>query len=195
MRQTLRSLLAAVVALGLASCTDAPSAPATSSAARWPAAGESLLGVDLGLATALTRTSALPADVVVKVRVDAAGGAFSVPGTGLRVVVPAGAVPGPTDITATALAGRAVAYEFEPHGITFAQPLQFTQELRGTNWLGLPLLDFRAVYFADRSQVDASKALIGIDEVLPLSVDVLRQQVRFDVRHFSGYGVSTGRAR
>ena len=33
-----------------------------------------------------------------------------------------------------------------------------------------------------------------LDELLPLTVDLLRLQARFDIEHFSGYIVSTGRS-
>lgn len=193
MRLSLRSVLVAVVALGLASCSDSPSAPANSTVTSWPAPGESLNSAQPLLSNALTRRKALAADVVFTARVDSAGGTFKVPGAGLVVMVPAGAVAAPMTITATAVAGRAVAFEFEPHGTTFAKPLRLTLDLHGTNWGGLPLVDFRAVYFAERSQIDPVQAVIGVNEVLPVAIDTLRQEVTFDVYHFSGYGVSTGR--
>ena len=193
MRKIAATLAAALMIGALTSCADAPTgvAPATA------ATSADLLGLG-GVSlttTALERTKVLPSDVTVRAVIDGRGGTLAIPEAGLRVVVPAGAVSGPVEFTATAIAGRAVAYEFAPHGIAFAKPLQVTQELRGTNWIGLPLLDFRAVYFEDRSQVDPLKALIQVDEVLPLSIDLLRLQARFRVDHFSGYGVSTGRVR
>ena len=129
-----------------------------------------------------------------QVRIGSEGGSFAIPEAGLRVVVPRGAVTVSTDFSATAIAGRAVAYEFEPHGTAFARPLQVTQELRGTAWVGLPLLNFRAAYFKEREQLDPLTSLLQADELLPLSVDLLRLQLRFNVEHFSGYAVSTGRA-
>ena len=109
--------------------------------------------------------------------------------------MPAGAVAVPTDFSATAVHGRAVAYEFQPHGVRFAKPLVLTQELRGTEWFGVPLLNFRAGYFSDRTKLDTENALVQLDEILPLSLDLLRLQARFNVQHFSGYVISTGRAK
>lgn len=187
----LPTILAAAVLLGaLAGCADVPSAPTTPPP---EAAGATLLGLDL--TPALRRTVPLAADLTVRARIGSEGGVLAIPGAGLRVVVPARAVAAPTDFVVTAIAGSAVAYEFAPHGLRFARPLRVTQELRGTDWIGLALLDFRAVYFEQRDQVDAVEALIDVDEVLPLSIDLLRLRAGFDVEHFSGYGISTGRSR
>lgn len=187
----LPSILAAAALLGaLAGCADAPSAP---TAPAPDAPGAALLG--LNLTPALRRSVPLAADLTARARIGSEGGTLAIPGAGLRVVVPAGAVAAPTDFAVTAIAGSAVAYEFQPHGLRFARPLRVTQELRGTDWIGLPLLSFRAVYFEQREQVDPVAALIDVDEVLPLSLDLLRLRVGFDVEHFSGYGISTGRTR
>ena len=207
MRKISAALLGALMLGTLASCSDAPTGAPSAPIESTSVSGNSdLLGLGsddglLGvgglslLTTALERSKALPSDITVRAVIDGRGGTLAIPEAGLRVVVPAGAVSVPTTFTATAIAGRAVAYEFTPHGARFARPLRVTQELRGTNWIGLPLLNFRAAYFKDRDQVDPLRALIQVDELLPLSVDLLRLQLKFEVEHFSGYGVSTGRAR
>lgn len=210
MRKLTAVLVAALMLGSLASCAESPTGVP---AAPPPSANNGLLddvlggvtggvtGGVLGLGgvslttTALERSRPLSRDITVRETIDSRGGTIAIPEAGLRVVVPAGAVDRPTEFTATAIAGRAVAYEFAPHGARFARDLRVTQELRGTNWIGLPLLNFRAAYFKDRDQVDPLRALIQVDELLPLSVDLLRLQLKFEVEHFSGYGVSTGRAR
>ena len=179
---------------GVAGCADAPvTAPATASA---PAAQEpqgALLGL-VALTPVLQRRDPLAQPITVKARIGVEGGMISIPEAGLKVVVPSGAVSSPVDFSATALAGNAVAYTFEPHGLRFAKPLQVTQDLRGTEWLGLPLLNMRAGYFKDDSQLDTQRSLVQLDELLPLTLDLLRVQARFNVQHFSGYVLSTGRA-
>ncbi len=194
MRKIVASILVAAMLGAVAGCSDAPStAPVAPSAPEASAPQGALLGL-IALTPVLQRGSALPSDITVKARIGAEGGSFAIPEAGLRIVVPRGAVSEPTDFSATAVAGRAVAYEFEPHGARFARPLQLSQELRGTEWIGLPLLNFRAAYFKDRDQLDPIKSLLKVDEILPLSLDLLRLQLRFNVEHFSGYAVSTGRA-
>jgi hypothetical protein len=194
MRKIAAALVAAL-AIGIAGCADAPTASPTAAArpAAQPAPREALLGL-VALTPALQRSTPLAADIVVRKSIGVDGGTITIPEAGLTVVVPRYAVSQPTDFTVTAIAGRAVAYEFTPEGARFARKLKVTQSLRGTEWLGLPLLNFRAVYFKDRDQVDPINSLIQVDEVLPLALDLLRLQVSFDVEHFSGYGISTGRA-
>lgn len=183
----------AVLAIGIAGCSDSrsalPTAPTVSSAAP----SQALLPRFISTSPVLRRTSPLGGDITVTARIGSEGGVLAIPSAGLRVVVPAGAVSVPTDFVATAVHGRAVAYEFQPHGVRFAKPLQVSQELRGTEWFGVPLLAFRAGYFADRAQLDAENATVRLDEILPLSLDLLRLQARFNVGHFSGYVISTGR--
>ena len=189
------TLLLAALVVGVAGCADAPTAAPAAPAA--PAAAEAprpaLLGI-VALTPVLQRSRALPADITVRASIGSEGGTIAIPDAGFKVVIPAGAVSAPVDFVATAVAGRAVAYRFDPHGIRFAKPLVATQELRGTEWIGLPLLNMRAGYFGDDSQLDAQRALVQLDEVLPLTLDLLRLQVRFRIEHFSGYVVSTGRS-
>ena len=193
MRKLAVSLLA-VLAIGIAGCSDsrstAPTAPTLTEA---PRAGL-LLGF-ISTSTTLRRTSPLGGDLTVSARIGSEGGVIAIPEAGLRVVVPAGAVAVPTNFSATAVQGRAVAYEFQPHGVVFAKPLVVTQELRGTEWFGIPILNFRAGYFSDRTKLDTEKATVQLDEILPLSLDLLRLQARFNVPHFSGYVISTGRSK
>ena len=186
------TLLVAALAVGIAGCADAPTtAPAAPATVEAPRAA--LLGI-VALTPVLQRSNALPADITVRARIGYDGGTIAIPEAGFRIVVPRGAVSEPVDFVATAAAGRAVAYRFAPHGIRFARPLVATQELRGTEWVGLPLLNMRAGYFKDDGQLDAQRALVQLDEILPLSLDLLRLQARFGIEHFSGYVVSTGRA-
>lgn len=192
MRKILVTLLAVITVGAMSGCGDAPTG--VKAPTPQPEARQALLGI-LALTPVLERARPLATDITVKARIGYEGGVIAIPEAGLRVVVPRGAVSGPVDFTATARAGNAVAYEFAPHGVRFAKPLVVTQELRGTEWIGLPLLNFRAGYFKDSEQLDTQRALVQLDEILPLSLDLLRLQVRFNVEHFSGYVISTGRSR
>ena len=141
MRSSIRRI--GVIALGLvflAGCANdrtGPTSPLNSPAAAPNAdllgSVGSLLASVLHLVTNVQRTSPLTAPISVQQLVGAAGGTLGIPKAGVTVEVPAGALSSPTLITMTARAGSAVAYDFAPHGITFAKPLVFTQSLSGTN--------------------------------------------------------------
>ena len=204
--------LALIAAVGsIAACADAPTAAPPA-----PEAPRDLFGIPIlepvtetltgtleqtttavGLplvSTTLKRTTVLEKEVVASATIGYYGGTIALPGTGLRVEIPRGAISGDAvRITARAIPGRYVAYEFQPHGLRFAQPVRLSQELAGTQWLQTNPLLMKAVYFKDGSQLDALTGLVRVDEVLPATVDVLRGRVSFQVGHFSGYAVSTGR--
>ena len=117
---------------------------------------------------------------------------LTIPEAGLTLTVPQGAVTTNTKFTATAIAGRLVAYEFEPHGTTFAKPLQFSQDLKKTSLLGSllgsALMD--GAYFTSRDQLNTTLGIGLVSEVLPAVSDLLRSRVTFPIKHFSGYLVS-----
>ena len=139
----------------------------------------------------VTRNTPLAADISVSAVIGKAGGTISIPDAGLTLVVPPGAVTSNTKFTATALAGRLVAYEFEPHGTKFAVPLQFTQDLRKVSLLGAltsPLMD--GAYFTDEDKLNQTLGIAAVTELLPATVDLLRLRVGFPINHFSGYLVS-----
>jgi len=139
----------------------------------------------------VTRSTPLANDLSVSAVIGAKGGTITIPEAGLTLVVPPGAVKNDTKFTATALAGRLVAYEFEPHGTTFAVPLQFRQDLKKTSLLAAltsPLLD--GAYFTDRDKLSDELGIALVSEVLPATTDLLHAHVSFPINHFSGYLVS-----
>lgn len=140
----------------------------------------------------LQRDVALPAAITVTQVIGSGGGRVVIPAAGLRVDFPAGALAAPTPITVTALAGRNVAYEFAPHGLTFAKPVTFRQDLEPTvltRWTA-PLVQLKGGYF--KSQADLLTRLLRaiVYELLPATTDLENMEVRFDIRHFSGYLVA-----
>jgi hypothetical protein len=147
----------------------------------------------LGLLPVLgvTRSTPLAKDITVSAVIGSKGGTITIPDAGLTLIVPANAVSKNTTFTATAVAGRLVAYEFEPHGTTFAVPLQFQQDLKKTSLLSTltaPLM--RGAYFTDRSKLNQSLGGALVTELLPATLDLLRSRVSFPIKHFSGYLVS-----
>jgi hypothetical protein len=194
------ALLGGAIALTvLGACADGPTAPAAPlQPTAQPSAG--LLGDLLGtttttLATVLTRSTPLSAPVSVAAVIGSEGGRLTVPGTGLTLTVPAGAVRTPTRFTITAPAGRGIWYEFGPSGARFDVPLVVTQELPLTllsGLLGSTKID--AVYFADGTQNESTGTAVA-KEVLPITLNATGTRATFKVTHFSGYMVSTGRQR
>lgn len=139
----------------------------------------------------VTRAQPLANDITVTAVIGKAGGKIAIPEAGLTLVVPANAVEANTTFKATAIAGNLVAYEFEPHGTTFAVPLQFTQDLRKTSLLGAlttPLMD--GAYFTDRSKLLPTTGIAFVSELRPVVVNLLKSQASFPIDHFSGYLIS-----
>ena len=172
----------------LAGCAGDATAP-TSPAAVVPKPSSALLG--LLPVRGVTRATPLANDIAVSAVIGKAGGTITSPEAGLTLVVPPNAVSADVKFTATALAGRVVAYDFQPHGTKFAVPLKFTQDLRKTSLLTTltaPLLD--GAYFADDSSIDQKTGIALVSELLPATIDLLRFRVGFDIRHFSGYLIS-----
>lgn len=140
---------------------------------------------------ALTRAAPLAIDISVSAVIGKSGGTISIPEAGLTLVVPKGAVSSDVRFTATALAGKIVAYDFQPHGTTFAVPLQFSQDLRKTSLLTTltaPLLD--GAYFTDASMLNQASGTALVSELRSATVNLLQFRASFPINHFSGYLVS-----
>jgi hypothetical protein len=205
LRRAVAGIGAVVVAALTGACADAPAAPTSLAPAAAPSLGLALgklgrFGKSDTLAVpavsrGLLRTTPLRAAVSASFVVKGAGGRFEVPGTGLSIQVPAGALPKdqPLTITVTALAGDLVAYEFEPHGTQFNKPLQLTQDLRATNWQRRLAATLDVGYFASRADVNLAQKTALVREALPTGLGLNGTHVEWDVSHFSGYMVSWGR--
>lgn len=116
-----------------------------------------------------------------------AGGTIALPERGFTLIVPPGAVASAVTFEVKALGGRAVAYEFQPHGTVFNVPLIFRQDLYYTNfgWGQSPL----GGYFRERGQVNSQTGAALVNEQLPAMV-TNGHYVEFQIKHFSGYLVS-----
>ena len=143
----------------------------------------------------LNRTTALPSDVVWSFTVGSGGGSSTNTAVGLTIRIPAGAVSAPTTITVRALAGKPVAYAFEPHGLVFNKKAYLTQDLRGTSAggvLSLPLLS--GAHFATDELVLNEDGLAVVTEIVPAIANPLSRNVTFGIGHFSGWIIATGRS-
>jgi hypothetical protein len=187
-------LVALALAFATACSPERASAPSSVQAPAAAASGD-LLGTltgTLGLTskTGLQRTTPLANPITVHQTIGEKGGILSIPAAGVTVFVPRGALRAPTVITMTARAGSLVAYDFEPHGTTFARPLIFTQRLNGTK-VGLvqaPLL--RLGYYSDPSLLGQTTALVS--DLIGGLVNVLTWTFTAPIKHFSGYIVLCG---
>jgi hypothetical protein len=146
------------------------------------------------LAAAVTRSRALRSDLTYRFTVVPDDSAtVAIPGTGLTVAVPAGAVAAPVTITVTAYAGSTLAYDFQPHGTRFLRPLVLRQALATTAYARLT--DPGAVeagYFGNAAQLHPDNTAC-VDEFLPVRVDAAGGTAEWNVEHFSGYILSSGR--
>ncbi len=124
------------------------------------------------------------------------GGTITLPTAGLTVTVPVGAIrTGTLTITVRAIAGKSVAYDFQPHGTVFAKPLTLTQDLGKTSWKQLGNVTLYGGYYP--GEVDDANSLATITESFPIRITTDAKKVvraTFDIWHFSGYVLSTGRA-
>jgi len=203
MGKALKSLATFAVVLGMTGvgCSDAPTGAALTGPDQVNAGrANGLIGGLLGTVTNLlippvTRNTPLANDVVWTFVAGPLGGASSNSALGLSIVVPPGALSSTQTITVTALAGAPVAYGFEPH-LTFAVPVVLTQNLRGTSaggLLSLPLLS-GAHFDGDRLQLTANGTAI-VSEIVPSLSSLLTKTTTFQVDHFSGWIVASGRGQ
>lgn len=184
----------ALSAIALVSCsTDAPTALPNLQQSPPQEASQDLLGGLTSLlgVNGLQRTRALALPITVSRTIGPDGGTLAIPEAGVTVTVPRGALAASTKITMTARAGTLVAYDFAPHGITFAKPLVFSQKLSGTNatLLSAPLL--KLGYYADASLLTKTGGVVS--QLLGGVVNTLSWTFTSTIPHFSGYMVSCGR--
>lgn len=202
MKASLRriSLVAASLVLFSACSSEPINAPQARVAAPTAAPSADLLGGVVGvvdvlkkliLLPGLQRTTALPSAITVTKTIGSTGGTLTIPAAGVTVTVPAGALSSPTLITMTARAGRLVAYDFAPHGITFAKPLVFSQKLQGTNasLLSAPFLQLG--YYTDPNLLTDLGGVVS--ELLGGVTNLLSWTFTGSINHFSGYMVGCGR--
>ena len=126
------------------------------------------------------------------------GGRIVLPKSGLVVTVPAGAITsGTMTIVVSSLPGKAVGYDFAPHGAKFAKPLVFTQAMGVTTWAALNKPTLYGVYHAEQIN-SATNTVLAAEGGSKMTMSTDRKtgatSGSFNVWHFSGYVVSSGRA-
>jgi hypothetical protein len=136
----------------------------------------------------LLRTTPLASDITVVKSIGIQGGTLGIPEAGVSVVIPYGALSTTTQVSMTARKGALVAYDFAPHGVTFARPLVFTQSLNGTNAGLLNSLTLKLGYYSDPSLLGETTGLVS--ELVGGLTNVLTHSFTAPVKHFSGYMLS-----
>jgi hypothetical protein len=141
--------------------------------------------------TVATRLVPLEQELSTSAVIGPAGGTLELPDAGLKLIVPKNAVASNVTFTVKALPGAMLAYEFGPHGTVFRTPLRVEQDIKQVL---LPADEsVVAGYFPDQDDLLADEVVGTINEKLPAQLDVTGSKVRFDVSHFSGYLIATGR--
>jgi hypothetical protein len=187
-----RLVLAALAVAVATACSEAPDSKLAASAPSLSAGSLAHTQRSAGrhdpLAHALSRS----------IDVDHKGGSLAIPEVGFRLTIPKNAIRanrGTVHITVTALPGRQLAYEFEPSGITFDQPLQFEQDLdqiapsSNVDSTAAPQVS----YFKSTADLDPASGVVRSYEDLPTGIDATTHTLRAGIWHFSGYIVSWGR--
>ena len=179
---------------GSGSSLSAPPLPATPGTVNTGSEGEF---VATDTVFVLKRTSSLAQDLTASAVIGPEGGEIKIDAAGGKIVFPVGALEKPTLITMTAKAGWNVAYEFEPHGIRFGADVKIQQDLKFTMAYHQPSLveKLQGAYYKnlDASFIDPWKLLALVREVCPTEVDKANPRiVKFYIRHFSGYLMSSG---
>jgi hypothetical protein len=144
-------------------------------------------------ASGLTKKLETTAPITRSAVIGRKGGWVQIPETGFALYVPERAVKKEMTFTVTALPGKMVAYEFEPHGTTFSQPLYIVQNLDGVDVSGKDMAKFEVGYFKSSTQVNELDQSVTVNEFLPIFYEASHKVLYAPITHFSGYMIATGR--
>jgi hypothetical protein len=131
--------------------------------------------------------------------ISSSGGKISVPEADFELQIPSGAFSAKSmTFTVTAYAGTTIAYDFQPHGVVFRKPLQAVQRLDHTNWGDQRLPNgyspsLTGAYFSDTTKFNLQTGWGIVDEFMSTNLKDGGRTVTWDVPHFSGYIVASGR--
>jgi hypothetical protein len=129
------------------------------------------------------------------------GGRLSIPAADFSISFDAGAVAAPTTITITAIDGKYVSYDMQPHGLKFSAPVTVTQGLKNTeayfNLLMVPSLVGAYVATDDPPASDgsfvATELLPSVTYLTKLLFGILMPDHQtWQLKHFSRYMLASG---
>jgi hypothetical protein len=190
-----------------------PNATVTSTVAPTPGPTASLLGsvvqltgtvvqtVDQTVSSLLypvvQRQTALARPITVTQTIGTAGGSIAIPAAGFTIKFARGAVLQSTRITVTADSGKAISYEFGPHGIQFYAPVTITQDMSLTTLVNDPgaASGIRGGYTANGLLDIINGLLAHVAELLKATTTIVigadgqahLGTSSFIIKHFSGY--------
>jgi len=143
------------------------------------------------------RTQPLAHPITVTHTIGTAGGSISIPEAGLTITFARGAVLRSTPITVTADSGKAISYEFGPHGTQFYAPVTIKQDMSLTTLADKPSAasGIHGGYTANGLQDIVGGLLARVAELLDATTTVIigrdgRAHLgtsSFIIKHFSGY--------
>jgi hypothetical protein len=201
-RTALSIFTLAVVATAVAACgTD--SSPVAPEAFDGGYASATTTAEDFDTLYALKWATRVKSEASASAVIGNAGGEIKIPEYGFKITFPQGAVQKKTTITATVMAGTEVAFRFEPHGITFKQPVKIMQDLRLTTAYTdeAVLAGLKRGYWVDpwaSTLLESNTGKVQVKEVQPAEIEeglqVSGRYAKFYVNHFSGYLLASGRA-
>ena len=178
-----------------------------------PGASASLLGSVVSLTGTLVQTvdqtvssllypvvqrqKALAKPITVTQTIGTAGGSISIPAAGFTIKFARGAVLQSTRITVTADSGKAISYEFGPHGIQFYAPVTITQDMSLTTLVNDPSAasGIQGGYTANGLLDIVNGLLAHVAELLKATTTIVIGSdgqahlgtSSFIIKHFSGY--------
>lgn len=143
------------------------------------------------------RKHALRHSITVSRVIGQSGGSISIEEAGLTINFARGAVRSPTLITVTADAGKAVSYEFGPHGTKFQAPVTIVQDMSLTTLADNPHAGagIHGGYTANGLGDIVNGLLARVAELLDATTTVVIGRdgkahlgtSSFIIKHFSGY--------
>ena len=143
------------------------------------------------------RKQALANSITVSRVIGYSGGTIAIDQAGLKITFARGALRSNTLITVTADAGRAVSYEFGPHGIQFYAPVTIQQDMGLTTLADNPgaASGIRGGYTANGLADIINGLLARVAEILDATTTIITGPdgqahlgtTSFIVKHFSGY--------
>lgn len=145
-----------------------------------------------GEAAVAQRNQELRSDGLAERNIGPEGGVLSMPDAGLTIIVPPGAVSHRLTISVRAVKGSTIHYEFEPHGVVFNVPLIAIQTLDGVSGSSLGA-GLYAAYVAHDTDVNEQNGTAKIAQVFGVTIDASAGTATFNIPHFSGYILASGR--
>ncbi len=140
-------------------------------------------GNDLPPGTVMQWTTLVPNDITRTQVCGSRGCTIEISSLGFELKIPRHALSMDTEITATALAGEEVNFEFEPHGTQFNRSVNVSVDVSLTSVTDPKTAKFNAWYWI--WDADENPAVIDV-----IDATYKKGVVAFKTDHFSGYAMA-----